>query len=327
MCRNAGSITTGSGGFVGLLGGTVSNSGSISAPLGRIGLGSGEQATLDLNGDGFLQVAIPTASGTSGQPLIDVSGKAAAAGGRVEIKAATAAQAVRNAVNISGKSQPLRPGATGGAIVLDGGAGGQVNVSGKIKATSKKGKGGSVQIGGLAIGLRGAIVDASGAIGGGTVTIGGGSRGAAVPGLTTARTVSIDATSSIKADAEKSGDGGQVTIWSNDLTDFRGSISEQALGASGNGGNAEVSGGVLNYLGRTDLRAAHGFTGNLRLDPYDVTISTGTDSNYNAATFTATGNSSVINATTLQNALATANVTVSTGSSGSQTGNITVSTR
>lgn len=57
---NAGRISAGSGGFVALLGGTVSNSGTISVPLGRVGLGSGERATLDLNGDGFLQVAVPT---------------------------------------------------------------------------------------------------------------------------------------------------------------------------------------------------------------------------------------------------------------------------
>ena len=201
-----------------------------------------------------MQVAIPDRFGNKRQALIDVSGKVRSRRRAGRIKAATAAQAVRNAMNLSGEISASSARRDGGAIVLDWRRlAGRSNVSGKIKATSKKGKGGSVQIGGLAIGLRGAIVDASGAIGGGTVTIGGGSRGAAVPGLTTARTVSIDATSSIKADAEKSGDGGQVTIWSNDLTDFRGSISEQALGASGNGGNAEVSGGDPNYLGRTDL--------------------------------------------------------------------------
>jgi filamentous hemagglutinin family protein len=38
---NQGAITTGSGGFVGLLGGTVSNTGTIDVPLGRVGLASG----------------------------------------------------------------------------------------------------------------------------------------------------------------------------------------------------------------------------------------------------------------------------------------------
>ena len=209
------------GGFVGLVGGTASNAGTISAPLGKIGIGSGEQATLDLNGDGFLQVAIPTNAAANGQPLIDVSGKVKAAGGRIEIKAATAQQAVRNAVNISGTLSASSARRVGGEIILDGGEGGQVDISGKIAATSKQAKGGTVQVGGQSIALHGARINVSGAMGGGRVTIGGGSRGAAVPGLTTAQTVSIDATSSIKANARKSGDGGQVTIWGDALTEFR----------------------------------------------------------------------------------------------------------
>lgn len=41
---NQGSIQAGSGGFVGLLGGNISNAGTISVPLGRVGLGAGERA-------------------------------------------------------------------------------------------------------------------------------------------------------------------------------------------------------------------------------------------------------------------------------------------
>src|ERR1700754_2477364 len=51
--RNAGRINASDGGFVALLGGGVSNSGVISAKLGKVGLGSGDMATLDLAGDGF----------------------------------------------------------------------------------------------------------------------------------------------------------------------------------------------------------------------------------------------------------------------------------
>jgi filamentous hemagglutinin family protein len=321
---NAGVITTGPGGYVGLLGGTVVNSGTISTPMGKIGMGSGEQQTLDLNGDGFLQVAVPTSAGANGQPLVDMSGKAKAAGGRIEIKAATARQAVRDAVNISGSLTTSSARRVGGEIILDGGEGGRVAVSGKIRAMSKNSKGGAIKIGGQSIQLHGALIDVSGATGGGTVTIGGGSRGAAVPGLTRATRVSIDANAMIKANATQSGNGGQVTIWSNVLTDFRGTISAQALGATGNGGNADVSGAGLNYAGSTNLLAAHGFAGTLLLDPYDVTISSAADSDY--STWSATAENANINVTTLQNALATANVTVSTGLSGSYTGNITVNT-
>lgn len=57
---NQGAITIGSGGYAALIGGQVSNSGVITVPMGRVGLGAGEQATLDLSGDGFLQVAMPS---------------------------------------------------------------------------------------------------------------------------------------------------------------------------------------------------------------------------------------------------------------------------
>src|SRR6202030_860456 len=72
---NAGTINVGRGGFVALLGGTVSNEGRITVPLGKVRLGSGESITLDLAGDGFMQVAIPSAATTRDRKaLIDVSG-------------------------------------------------------------------------------------------------------------------------------------------------------------------------------------------------------------------------------------------------------------
>ena len=66
---NAGLITVGRGGYAALLGGQVSNAGLIAVPLGQVALGSGEQATLDVSGDGFLQVAVPTAGGGA-SPLV-----------------------------------------------------------------------------------------------------------------------------------------------------------------------------------------------------------------------------------------------------------------
>jgi hypothetical protein len=45
---NAGTITIGRGGYAALIDGTVSNSGSISAPLGKVGLGSGERDPIRL---------------------------------------------------------------------------------------------------------------------------------------------------------------------------------------------------------------------------------------------------------------------------------------
>jgi hypothetical protein len=89
---NAGSITVGKGGFAALLGGTISSSGTINVPLGKVGLGSGESITLDIAGDGFMQVAVPAAATTrSGEARINVSGVIAATGGSIDVSAAAPA--------------------------------------------------------------------------------------------------------------------------------------------------------------------------------------------------------------------------------------------
>ena len=200
---NEGTIVSGRGGFAALLGGSVTNAGTLSTELGRVGLGSGEAITLDLEGDGFMQVAVPSA-GKSGA-LVTNSGRIRATGGRVELRAATARDVVRNVVNMTGSISARSVGTRGGAIVIDGGAGGAVRVSGRVAARGRKlasggsvkihgakvelygakisvassgGKGGSVAVTGKDIALRGTQVDASGAAGGGKIEIGGSAHGA-----------------------------------------------------------------------------------------------------------------------------------------------------
>ena len=43
-----------------VIGGRVSNDGTIEAAGGRVGLASGEQVSVDVEGDGFLTVSVPT---------------------------------------------------------------------------------------------------------------------------------------------------------------------------------------------------------------------------------------------------------------------------
>ena len=47
---NVGTITIGRGGYAALIGGEIKNSGLISVPMGKVGIGSGEAATLDVSG-------------------------------------------------------------------------------------------------------------------------------------------------------------------------------------------------------------------------------------------------------------------------------------
>ncbi|WP_252120411.1 two-partner secretion domain-containing protein [Symbiopectobacterium purcellii] len=77
---NAGIISVGRGGYAALMGGSVKNDGLINVPVGKVGLGAAEKATLDLSGDGFLQVAVPSTSGVK-EALIQNNGTVSADGG------------------------------------------------------------------------------------------------------------------------------------------------------------------------------------------------------------------------------------------------------
>ncbi|MEP6873684.1 MAG: filamentous hemagglutinin N-terminal domain-containing protein, partial [Burkholderiales bacterium] len=345
---NAGAVQVAPGGFVALLGDRVSNEGRISAPLGRVALGAGTQATLDLNGDGILQISWAGGPRAADSGVL-VPGSVEAVGGRIELKAADARAALRSVVNVSGSLVATSVSGRDGAIVLEAGTDGSARVSGlldvsgqasagriaisgnsvaldgdaaRIDARSTAGHGGAVSATAHdALTLGRVAIDASGASGGGSVLLGGELRGGGT--LTHARTTDVLDGTRIHADALVQGTGGSIVLWSDERTGFHGLLSARGAG-SGAGGSAEVSShGVLDFGGSVDLRGASGHSGELLLDPFDVTISTGSDSNHNAS-FTATGNSSVIKTTTLQTALASANVTVSTGSSGAQSGDITL---
>ncbi|MEO8374421.1 MAG: MBG domain-containing protein [Sphingomonas bacterium] len=164
---NAGHITAGQGAYVALLGGSVSNSGTIAVPLGRVGLGSGESITLDLNGDGFMQVAVPTSALTGDKALISHSGSISASGGFVVLEAATVKDAIRNVINLSGDISADSATGSAGNIRLFGGDGGTVTVSGTLSAQAMgaTGNGGLVETSGASVNFAGLKVNTSSAHG------------------------------------------------------------------------------------------------------------------------------------------------------------------
>jgi filamentous hemagglutinin family protein len=300
---NAGRVHVGSGGFVALLGGTVSNEGRINVPLGKVGLGSGESITLDISGVGFMQVALPTAAKTGNRrALIDVPGRITAAGGSIELKAATIKQAIRDAVNVSGGVSARSVSGRSGAIVLDGGNGGNVVIAGTLKATagrkanatnggtiavtghsvtvadkasvkaiSKTAKGGTISVTGTTVSIGAAAFDASGARGGGTILIGGGLQGTGA--LAHAETVGIASGATLRANATRAGDGGTIVVWSDGATSVRGLVSVMGAGV-GKGGTIETSGHHLDVTGiAVNASAPRGAAGTWLLDPYDLTVS------------------------------------------------------
>ena len=105
---NAGKIITQTGGYVGLLGGDVSNTGTILAPAGQVVVGAGTTATLDVNGGGFLQVALP--KGATVSPM----------GNAALVSGAQANSAVRNVVNLPASVNAQSATGTSGNVYLGG---------------------------------------------------------------------------------------------------------------------------------------------------------------------------------------------------------------
>lgn len=285
--ENAGTIESVPGGYAALIGGKVSNSGVIRVPMGKVGLGAGEQVTLDVSGDGFLQVAVPSDSGDAAmEALVSNSGRIEADGGIVHLKAASARDAARQVVNMSGVIEARSVGGVSGAVVL-GGGGGAVQVTGQIDTSARvtlveasprpvaRGqKGGSITVTGESIALAGAALTADGAGDGqgGEIRVGGDLQGGG--DLQRAQTTLIDAQTTISADGGEQGDGGLIIVWSDDYTSFSGFNSARGGDLDGDGGFVEVSGRLaLNYEGLTDTRAPFGSFGTLLLDPTNIIVS------------------------------------------------------
>ena len=288
---NRGQILTGRSGTVGLLGSTVANEGLISAPLGKVALGSGEAATLDLSGDGFLQVRLPTSAvAADGKALVSNSGVIHADGGTVMLKAATVRQALREAVNMPGEINARSVSGKNGAIVLDGGVGGAVRVTGSLIADGVT-VGGRIDVTGANVTLEGASLSATGTERGGLVRVGGAFQGGreqpadsadaalfagrfgSAPAIANAMTTTIDAASNINVSATgAAGAGGTAIVWSDSTTVMQGAISARGALA---GGAVEVS--AKSTVQSVDLkRIGIGKGGTLLIDPQDIVIDTDT---------------------------------------------------
>ncbi|MGB7817030.1 MAG: autotransporter-associated beta strand repeat-containing protein, partial [Methylotenera sp.] len=272
---NQGVIRAEDGGYIVLLGQTVENSGTLQANNGSVVLGSAQSALLDVYGDGLVRVKL---SGDALNAAIKNTGNITADGGAVQL----AASARTAAVNVAGVVQANTLVNRNGVIHLESGATGTILVSGKVnaKGNATGETGGTVQITGDHVGLlNGAVVNVSGNAGGGTALIGGDYQGKNAQVQNASRTHVAEG-ASVKADALDSGNGGKVIVWADDITRYYGSISAKGGAIGGNGGFAEVSGKrLLNFLGKADLSAANGVGGNLLLDPLNITISTGADTN------------------------------------------------
>ena len=287
-------------GDVYLIGGQVTNGGTISATKGTAGLAAGSDILFEQAGDQHLYVqatpltATRAVGVTNSGTIHAAAAELKAAGGNAYALAinntgqitATGFKKVHGQVLLTADGGNIDNGGTivahnangsGGKIVLNGhgtSASGTVLSSGKLIATGRKAgtKGGTVEVLGNQVGITGSgLVDVSGEAGGGTALIGGDEHGAnaAIPD---ADQTYLGPNATIKADALTLGDGGKVILWGNETTQAYGAISVRGGAQGGNGGLVETSGKTLDARTVPDLAAPHGQGGTWLLDPSDITI-------------------------------------------------------
>ncbi|MBL8526861.1 MAG: autotransporter-associated beta strand repeat-containing protein, partial [Burkholderiales bacterium] len=326
---NRGTIRAADGGYVALLAPQVTNEGAIAARLGTVALGAGDQVTLTLAGNSLVGFAVDQAAVAAliaNRQLIQADGGAVVLSARA--KDALLATVVNNEGIVEARSVSVR----NGVIRLEGGASGVVAVRGRLDATGANAgeTGGSVTITGDKVALaNGALVDASGHAGGGTVLVGGDYQGRN-PEVRNASRSYVGPDAVVRADATHNGEGGRVIVWADGATQFYGAISARGGPGGGNGGFVETSGKVtLQSSGSVDASAANGRAGQWLLDPNNITIQTaGANTNVTAGpNFTTTNDSAIVTTGSILAALnAGTSVTVTTGSAGANTqpGNITV---
>ncbi len=294
---NQGQISAAPGGYLAFISPTITNSGTLSAPQGTLAMGAGERVRLNFAGDRLVGLDV---SADTIDTLITNSQAIRAEGGAILLTAAGAEAVTRSAINNTGVLEAGSLTLGGGRIVLtagndinlgagstvavDGKKGGEITVQaqsgalladGQITARGASGAGGVVKLLGRQVGLvNAALVNASGATGGGKVLVGGDYQGKNPEVQNAARTyVSADAT--ITTDASERGDGGKVVVWADEVTRYYGTISAKGGAQGGNGGFVEVSGKRdLEFLGAVDVAAPLGTGGRVLLDPQDIVLNT-----------------------------------------------------
>jgi len=112
---NHGQITVAEAGLAAFVAPTVANHGLISAKLGRVQMAAGTRATLDLYGDGLVEVAVDDPQ--MAQNLTN-TGAIHAEGGSVQITAAAARDVVDSVINMEGVINASSVTREGGKIVL-----------------------------------------------------------------------------------------------------------------------------------------------------------------------------------------------------------------
>lgn len=265
---NAGNLAVNLRQNLSLLGGTVVNTGTLSAPEGTI-------TVMAVPGDKLLRVGQTGSLLSLDLPLQVKNQVNPLAITPLSLpQLLTGANTVGNATGLRVENGVVRLVGSGATVYSQPGdvtVSRSLNVSGAV--------GGKVQVLGDRVNLRAATINASGFGGGGQVLVGGDFRGQGT--IPTAKRTFISADSLINVSARDRGNAGRAIVWANEATGFSGRILATGGRFGGDGGFVEVSGKEnLAFDGRVDVSAPNGNSGTLLLDPRNIVIqNAGVDDN------------------------------------------------
>lgn len=260
---NRGDLQAGPGGTVALLGAVVRNEGSIKAEGGTAALVSARQLSLDFQGDGLTTFRVDPSNPAS-QALVQnaATGVVQADGGRVAI-IADAGSAAQLVVNQQGVLRARTLVQREGEIILGVGGDDRAEVGGLLDAGGDTGlRGGKVNISGGGLYLNDqAVVDVSGAAGGGRVDV------------QAAQSATLGKGARLTADARVDGQGGALNLQGGPSLRAYGTLQARGAG-SGAGGFIETSARAVDLAGLTvQATGAPGqLAGTWVIDPFDITI-------------------------------------------------------
>jgi filamentous hemagglutinin family protein len=141
---NKGTLSAVNGGYIALLGKTVRNEGTISAPLGTVALGAGSNITLTFSGSSLVHMQVDESVFNT---LAENGGLIQADGGVVLMTAGAANSLLASVVNNTGTIEAHTVENHEGTITLLGGmTAGTVNVGGTLDASARNGgNGGAIE--------------------------------------------------------------------------------------------------------------------------------------------------------------------------------------
>lgn len=267
----------------------INPNGIIVGPQGRVETGGFVASTRNVR-DGDFMAGGPLKFDGASTAGVQVLGRITAATGDVVLVASRVENAGRieapqgQAILAAGGSLVYVPEGTGDLVIETPADGAAVGNSGAIEAAAVQLRAAGTPYA-LAIKNSGQVTATAVRNVGGRVVLEAGDGEAQVSGAITARQgqdggqvsvhggqVAITADGRIDVSGQGQGGGGAATVLATGATRFEGAIVGRGGEAGGDGGQAEVSGGSVAYLGKVDLGAPHGKTGRVLIDPATFAI-------------------------------------------------------